>query len=292
MGTAGRTARAALALVASLGLALPAAAQTAADGPRRFTEDMARRFQRALGGSQPVTVRSELTLQLGGEADAAQINLDRVWRACSMQPGSCAKEADDFVEGLVATLRERHQPPQASQLRLVVRSDDYVRHMNSSPPGRPADRKRKFLARPLAPGLWTVGVLDLPRSTRAVHDGDLAALKLGEDEAFEAALKNVTGEYPRLDAGANVPIGRIGHYTGSYYESSRLIDHAAWAGLAARMDGGLLVAVPSHDLVLYGPGGTREAVDAMKTLARELAGRAQRPLSDRVYRWTPEGWKE
>jgi hypothetical protein len=45
-------------------------------------------------------------------------------------------------------------------------------------------------------------------------------------------------------------------------------------------------------VLLYGKGSDAIAIDAIATLARNMHAQAQRPISDKVYRWTPNGWQE
>lgn len=51
------------------------------------------------------------------------------------------------------------------------------------------------------------------------------------------------------------------------------------------------MAAPSADLVLYASEDSSAAIDALRTLARNMMARAPKPLSGTLLRWTPKGWQ-
>ena len=73
--------------------------------------------------------------------------------------------------------------------------------------------------------------------------------------------------------------------------TSRLALVDSWAPLAQAQGGVLIVAAPSADLVLYASEDGSAAIDALRTLARNMMARAPKPLSGTLLRWTPKGWQ-
>jgi len=189
---------------------------------------------------------------------------------------------------MAEVLSDQTRPAERAQVRLVVRPDDYVAQARQ----QMAANKVELLARPLVAGLWIVPVVDAPRSMRLVTRDDLAVLKLDEEAMFELGRTNLREQLRPLRDAAPVPrareLGRLGE---DDYESSRLILHAEWADLAAKMNNQLVVMVPASNLLIYGDGATAASLDALRALGREAARGSPRPLSLALLRWTMAGWE-
>ena len=64
-----------------------------------------------------------------------------------------------------------------------------------------------------------------------------------------------------------------------------------WAPLAAAQNGTLIVAVPATDAVFYIGEDTPAAIDALRTLARNVFSRAPNRLTETLLRWSDAGWE-
>ncbi len=217
-----------------------------------------------------------------------RLGLERVWQFCTRNADRCAGAVTQYVEGMAEVLSDQTRPAERAQVRLVVRPDDYVAQARQ----QMAANKVELLARPLVAGLWIVPVVDAPRSMRLVTRDDLAVLKLDEEAMFELGRTNLREQLRPLRDAAPVPrareLGRLGE---DDYESSRLILHAEWADLAAKMNNQLVVMVPASNLLIYGDGATAASLDALRALGREAARGSPRPLSLALLRWTMAGWE-
>ncbi len=257
------------------------AQQIPADEPA-FTAFVAGRIRAEIRDT-PVVVKAPLTLSIG----PLQANLDRIYAFCKANVDRCAGEIRTYVNGIVATTRARGDSPTRAALRVVLRSDDYMRQA-----AREVQARGTMLMRPLADGLMIVPVMDSPRTIRMVNEKDRATLGLSPDQVFDIALANLRQNVKPLEANAKaVPHGQIGTLQGDYYQTSRLALIDSWAPLAQAQGGVLIVVAPSADLVLYIGEDSDAARDALRTLARNAMTRAPKPLSDALLRWTPKGWQ-
>ncbi|WP_445219414.1 hypothetical protein ACKWRH_04035 [Bradyrhizobium sp. Pa8] len=257
------------------------AQQIPADEPA-FTAFVAERIRAEIRDT-PVVIKGPLTLSVG----PLQTNLDRIYAFCKANTGGCAREIGAYVSGVKATASSRNDPPTRAALRVVVRSADYMRQAL-----REVDARGPALTRPLAEGLVIVPVLDSPRAVRVFNDKDRAALGLTQEQVFDIAIANLRSSVKPLTTVAKaVPSGQFGTLTGDYYQTSRLALVDSWAPLAQAQGGILIVAAPSADLVLYASEDSSAAIDALRTLARNMMARAPKPLSGTLLRWTPKGWQ-
>jgi uncharacterized protein YtpQ (UPF0354 family) len=257
------------------------AQQIPADEPA-FTAFVAERIRAEIRDT-PVVIKGPLTLSIG----PMQTNLDRIYAFCKANTSGCAREIGAYVSGVKATASSRNDPPTRAALRVVVRSTDYMQQAL-----REVDARGPALTRPLAEGLVIVPVLDSPRAVRVFNDKDRAALGLTQDQVFDIAIANLRSSVKPLTTVAKaVPSGQFGTLTGDYYQTSRLALIDSWAALAQAQGGVLIVAAPSADLLIYSSDDSGTAIDALRTLAKNMMARAPKPLSGSLLRWTPKGWQ-
>ncbi|EJN06861.1 hypothetical protein PMI42_08124, partial [Bradyrhizobium sp. YR681] len=272
---------AAIAAADFVGAGAVRAQQIPAEEPA-FTAFVAERIRAELRDT-PVVIKGPLTLSVG----PLQTNLDRIYAFCKANRSGCANEIGAFVSGVKATASSRNDPPTRAALRVVVRSADYMRQALWD-----VDARGPALTRPLAEGLVIVPVLDSPRAVKVFNDRDRAALGLTQDQVFDIAIANLRSSLKPITTVAKVvPSGQFGTLTGDYYQTSRLALIDSWAPLAQAQGGVLIVAAPSADLVIYSSDDSSTAIDALRTLTKNMMARAPKPLSAALLRWTPKGWQ-
>jgi hypothetical protein len=266
-------------------LTLRAVGQDIPSDETGFTEYVASRLRSEVGDST-VIVKGPLTLELGG----LQANLDRSFGFCKHNASGCPMEVSTFVRGTAEAYRAQNAPITRDAIRVVVRTTQYVQQMqNYLKPGAPS-----LLPTPFVEGLILLPVLDSPTSFRLLNTEDLKTLGLSEQEAQQLALANTRAALklkPLMDVAKIASRGRIGQLTGDSFYPSRLALFDTWAPLADAQGGKLIVTAPATDAVFYVGDDSRVAIDALRTLARNIMLQAPHPLSDILLRWTPTGWE-
>lgn len=271
-----------LILAGGLAVAEPARAQQIPSDEPAFTALVAERIRAAVRNTN-VVVKGPLTLSIG----PLQANLDRIYAFCKGNTSGCAKEIETYVGGVAAMAGNAKDPPTKAALRIVVRSTDYMRQAL-----RELGSAGTIPTQPLAEGLVIVPVLDSPRAVKIFNDKHRAALGLTTDQVFAIAIANLRNSLKPLMSVAKPAIaGQFGTLKGDYYATSRLALIDSWAPLAQAQGGVLIVAAPTPDLVVYSGEDSSAALDALRTLARNVAARAPKPLSGALLRWTPKGWQ-
>ncbi|MEP7010507.1 MAG: DUF1444 family protein [Acidobacteriota bacterium] len=148
------------------------------------------------------------------------------------------------------------------------------------------------VARPFVGDLWKVYVFDRPDNIVGVHKGDLAKLKITEEELDTLALANLEAaitDFPHEPIEEGSPIHVI--HAGDNYEASRLLLHHRWRALAQEVKGELLVSAPSRDFVFFvGSRSDRSVLAHFRRKMQEVLSLESYPLSAQVLRWTPEKW--
>jgi uncharacterized protein YtpQ (UPF0354 family) len=231
-----------------------------------------------------VTVKGPLTLALG----ELQVNLDRVYEFCRRDSPGCPNAVATYVKGAAEAYHTATAAPTKDAVRLVVRTESYARDVQGSlGADAPALQPKAFVE-----GLVTLPVLDSPRSVRMLNVEDNQKLGLSADEVYQLGITNLrTSLKPLKEIVKAVHAGEIGQIAGDAYDSSRLLLHDDWGSLAAAQNGILIVVAPAPDALFYLGDDSPKALDALRTLAADIARRSPRPLSSVVLRWQQTGWE-
>jgi uncharacterized protein YtpQ (UPF0354 family) len=253
-----------------------------------FTSYAAAAFSEALPDNK-VTIKGPLLLEIGPEPHRIAMSLGNAHDFCLRDPQNCDRATREFVANSVAAMKETSADPRKEDIRVVVRGAAYVQQVLGLAAVK-ADLKP--LARPIAGDIWLLGVIDRQHAIAVLNNAQLAKLGLSEDEAIALGKQNVMAALrPFSSVTGDVPAKGVGVIQGDFYESSRLLFHDDWAALANKLGGQLVIAVPAPDLVIYGKGSDRIALDAISAFVNEAAKKAQRPISATLFRWVPEGWQ-
>jgi hypothetical protein len=258
----------------------------AADIPKDapgFTEYVAEQVRPELTGVA-VTAKGPLTLGFGG----MQANLDRIFDFCARDAVGCPHEVANYVKAVVQVYHDQNAAPSREAVRVVLRTEQYVQQgQGSMPPDTSAMQPRTF-----APGLVVLLALDSPRTIRMLNEKDDKALGLTVDEVYELGLKNTSGSLkPLMQVAKAAKHAEIRQLVGDAYEPSRLALHDDWGPLAAAQNGTLIVAAPATDAVFYIGEDSPVAIDALRTLVRDVFRRAPNRLSETLLRWNDGGWE-
>ena len=248
-----------------------------------FTAFMADRFRQAVP-DYAVTIEGPLTIKIDSPGDPLTCDLSRAHEYCRSQPGDMTEWLESYVEKARAYLEGMNAPIDRTMLRIAVRTNEYVERMQRDL----AEKGLALTTEFLTDDLTAVCYIDLPTVLRTALPKDFEALGLTADDAMEVAKDNLAAGQDEFLASLNHHDG-IAILTGDVYQSSWFALPEFFEDLADLYDGGLLVAVPAADSLLYARE-TDELIIAMHEAAEDVADRNERPISKSVYRWTPEGW--
>ena len=259
-----------------------ASAVKAGDIPRDetgFTEYVAAQMRKEVAGDS-VTIKGPLTLGFG----ELQANLNRIYGFCKIDSDGCAQAVTTFVKGAAQAYQDRNALPTRDAVRLVVRTTGYLQSIPAGP--------THLQSRPLVEGLVILPCIDSPRTMRMFTDKDNKALGLSADEVYALGATNLRATLkPLMEVAKATGHGQIGQLVGDTYQPSRLALHDDWAPLAAAQSGKLIVSAPATDAMFYIGEDTPRAIDALRTLSRNVMNRAPNQLTDLLLKWNQTGWE-
>lgn len=240
-----------------------------------------------------VTVLDPLSIKVTRPPDIEiQINLDRIQAFCAANSAEdCAGEKEHFITGMVEALNTKDDLV-ATQLRVAIRSEDYVREIARLNEGRPESGKPidPPITAPFAPGVSLIVAADYPTTTKLIGASMIAKLGLNRDQALALATRQVLAGLPKIPTAEELD-GKLLSMPDLDYGASMLLEPARWQPLAVATGGRLFVAIPADNDVLIGTVKPGEDLRKLEKLVAESYAAASRGISPLVYRWSPSGWE-
>ncbi|MGE0830446.1 MAG: hypothetical protein AB7O04_13995 [Hyphomonadaceae bacterium] len=223
-----------------------------------------------------------LDITFGGQTRS--VGIGSVHMACAQGVPNCNAAIHTYAQRAASYMLET-APVLPDQLRIVVRTRSYLDGMAVQ-----MGSTDGFVAEPLAGDLVSVCYRDLPRGRRPISPRDLVTLQLDQTTALSMCKTNSNRSLAPLASLWNeLPEQGIGVIRNGDDVTGYLSATENWQALAEQL-GGLIVAVPSIDALLYARGSNVIDADAIATLAREIHAQAAVPVSPQVFRWTDRGW--
>jgi hypothetical protein len=278
--------RAVLLAAFALTSAVPAAAQTQ-ESEAAFTQRLAERLRAALPGRE-IRIAGEFEIRVAQRTgDPAQVFVGRIWNFCRTATAEeCETSTARLIQGVVGVSTREEEPVTRAQLRVAVRARIYCSEITRLGAGNtPAQR---VIMRDMAPDLCQVAMVDYPDRMRGLAVGDLTALGLTEEAAWQLAETQTVAALPQPVTFGQFEQGIVA-VTGFDYIPSLLLNRDGWRALAAAQ-GGLIVAVPADNMMIVARAATVTDLAGFRRATREAFDTAERQISDSVYRWTEQGW--
>jgi hypothetical protein len=248
-----------------------------------IAERLAAEIRVALPGAT-VVVPDPYGLEISYAGQTRFVGIGSVHTACGQGAAHCDAAIHGYAQRAASFLLET-TPLLRDQLRIVVRTRGYLDRMRGQM-GSPGN----FVSEHLVGELVNVCYRNLPQGRRPIVTSDLTGLQLDQPMALSACKSNSHASLAPLASLLNtLPDQGIGVIRNGDDVTGYLSAPEDWRTLAEQL-GGLIVAAPSVETVLYARGSNVIEVDALAALAAQMHAEAPVPVSTQVLRWTDRGW--
>lgn len=271
-------------LAASCFAAVPAMAKDGLE-ERAFAEQAMAEIAAAFPDAK-VSMAPDDPLQINiaseGQSDPKVVNLHRLHNYCrSLTPAECAAEQTRFIAVLAKTTGDI--PPEAKNLRVIVRDAEYMQYvLRSFPKGAPHHK-------PIGTDLFALLAFDSPEAIALAAPDKITGLGLTVEQAWALASEQTAARRPAFASDEAIG-GELLAFQGEEYMGSMLVDDRLWTGLAAANGPDLAVIASSDQLVIAAIVPTGDPLARFRQLAEEQCTLAPRCISPQVYRWRAGAW--
>jgi uncharacterized protein YtpQ (UPF0354 family) len=262
------------------GLAVVGCNQSQTLSPQKFTETFAAEMRKAVP-TLNVTIVAPLELRVKDATGHETTSfLDNAYRSYRMTPA----DGDAIIAQYVVSFKESRgaidTPIDKTRIVPVIKDKNYLAGVRESLVARGQSAPDFMdLYEVYNSELWIFYAEDSPKNMRFLSKKDLAKLDLDTNSVRTLAVENLRKIVPQPEI-----MGGNGIYmlrAGGDYEASLLLADKLWTSGQFKVDGDIVVAVPSRDVVIITGSSNRAAI----AKAREVATKT---LAEAAYRLTPE----
>jgi len=265
-------------MVCLLALGVHAAAELLS--PAQFTEE----FRKALVAALPthvITVAEPLHLQVkGAGTEAAAVFLDNAYDEYSRNPGQQTEIVTRYVQSMAESARQSGSL-NPEQIVPVIKDRGWSKQVKRAAKARGAAATAEQVIEELNQDLVIVYAEDTPQNIRYFGPEDLRKAGIRKDELRALAVQNLRRILPEPEA-VNGPLVSM-MTAGSDYVPSLLLLDEIWKSEKLGVDGEIVIAVPTRDVLLFTGSENQEGVKKLRELARKTAADGPYSLTDRLF---------
>ncbi len=247
-----------------------------------FAEAFASRIHEVDAGVEVKRV-GELELRVsGGRTGEKNVFLDNAYREYSLVPDELDAVLDRYVNAALEMALDSVTRIDLRRIVPVIKDAAYPAEVRKSliKAGHSAE-DIGFHYEPLNPDLVIFYALDSDRNIRYLSHEDLKSLDFAPGELRQQALKNLNGLLPQIEKhGAG---GTFVVTAGGTYEASLLLVDSLWSAENFQVDGEIVVAVPSRDLLLVTGSQNTEGLSHLRKLAKETVENGAYHLTSQLF---------
>ncbi|WP_161965669.1 DUF1444 family protein [Steroidobacter cummioxidans] len=248
--------------------------------PEQFTEE----FRKALVVELPahvITVAAPLHLEVKGAGrEQAAAFLDNAYNEYSRSPGQQAEIVARYVHSM-AESAQASGPLNPQQIVPVIKDRGWSKDIKRAAKARGAAAAAKQVIEELNQDLVIVYAEDTPQNIRYFGPDDLQQAGVQKDQLRALAIANLRRILPPPEA-VNGPL--ISMMTaGSDYVPSLLLLDEIWNSDKLGVDGEIVIAIPTRDVLLFTGSANKEGVKKLRELAKKTAADGPYSLTDRLF---------
>lgn len=256
--------------------------QAAADllSPEQFTEE----FRKALLAELPtqvITMAAPLHLEVKGPGSrSAAVFLDNAYNEYSRSPGQQTEIVARYVHSMAESARQSG-PLNPQQIVPVIKDRGWSKDIKRAAKARGADATAKQVIEELNQDLIIVYAEDTPQNIRYFGPDDLQEAGVQKGQLRALAIDNLRRILPPPEA-VNGPLVSM-LTAGSDYVPSLLLLDEIWSSDELGVEGEIVIAIPTRDVLLFTGSGNKEGVKKLRELAKKTAADGPYSLTDRLF---------
>jgi uncharacterized protein YtpQ (UPF0354 family) len=207
-----------------------------------------------------------------------KVFLENLWIQCrnSTEPRS------DVFERHLAALESVMAPQTVSagkdNVVPIIKDDEYL-----------AEGGESVVKEHLSGDIWVVYALDLPKATHTLTESIMKELEIEARDLRSLALSNLRRILPEVEQHGDGPWYML--TAGGDYTASLLLFDDVWNNLSQSVEGDIVAAVPSRDIVLFTGARSKDGIDCIRRKAREIHEGGDHVVSQTLFRRVSGEWK-
>lgn len=216
-----------------------------------------------------IAIKGPLELQvIDAESEELTVFLDNAYSEYKLNTAKHKEVLEKYVNASLATIRNRKADVDPSKIVPIVKHRAFLNEVKQSlrERGFAADKfDELYVYEMYNNDLVILYAEDTPKNIRYLIEDDLKTMKIEKTGLKELAVNNLKSLLPRIQL-----YGSEGTYmidAGGHYEASLLLFDSIWRGDQIKVDGEIIVAIPTRDILLITGNKDQKGLKTIRELA-------------------------
>jgi uncharacterized protein YtpQ (UPF0354 family) len=209
------------------------------------------------------------------------IHLENLWRECRGATEPRIDVVERHLSALAGVMEPQKQLP-ATKVNIVptIKDNEYLHFLGEKP---------SVVHEHLVGDIWVVYAVDLPTAIQSLGALELQRLNISSIELRGLAVDNLRRVLPEIQQHGGGPWYML--TAGGDYTASLLLLDSIWDQLAESVEGDIVAAVPSRDVLLFTGSDSSDGIQAVRQKAREIHEGGDHVISQTLLRRTSGRWQ-
>ena len=247
--------------------------------PEAFTDEFAEELRRA----QPdweVTVAAELELKVVGSDGKDSVSyLHNAYDAYRQDPSQKEAVIRDFIDATADMSTAASEAIDRNRIVPIMKDRGWIEETRQAMLARGAEDMRELVVEEFNNELVIIYAQDSPRSIRYLSPDDLETEGFERRDLRAIACENLRNLLPEIERQGGDGVYML--TAGGVYESSLLLVDSIWTRNQLVVQGDIVVAIPTRDVLLVTGSKDQEGLQRVKEATRKA-------YEEGSYRLTPK----
>ena len=210
-------------------------------------------------------------------------HLDNLWINCRLDSDGRAAEVERFLKILFTDNGESDAPPPTDFIVPTIKDEEYLSMSWAQQGDKPS-----LVYEHLVADLWIVYAIDWPEKIVSLKKSDFERLRLRESELRTLAISNLKRILPPIELHGEGPLYML--TAGADYVASLVLFDDLWDEMRPRVDGEIVAAVPSRDVLLFTGSRSPEGICSMRSRVDRITKTGNYLVSPSMIRRHEGAW--
>ncbi|HET9365151.1 MAG TPA: DUF1444 family protein [Candidatus Angelobacter sp.] len=216
-------------------------------------------------------------------AEPQTISFQNIWSQTKTQPDVRLEQVERFIRVLTASGNKPEALPDRNSIVAVIKNEEYLNVSRNKTTG-----ELPFVNEYLVGDLWVVFAVDMPDAIKTLSKTEAIRMKLDLSELKPLAIKNLKRILPPIQKHEGGLISML--TAGGDYVASLILFDDLWEELQATVDGNIIAAIPSRDVLLFTGSNSKEGITRMRSTIEKIIGDGGYLISNVMLRRTLKRW--
>ncbi len=249
--------------------------------PGQFTREFAESLRRSQPGLNVVVVRDLELKVTSGDGRESTSFLDNAYATYKQDPKAKADVIQRFVAAGLDTVGRMRDGVDRSRIVPIIKDRPWLEETRRAMLSRGAKQVPEQVYEDFNPDLIILYAEDSPKNIRYLGSKDLELAKVARAELRALACENLKRLLPKIERhGTN---GLYMLTAGGDYEASLLLLDSIWSDGQMAVQGDIVVAVPTRDLLLVTGSQNPRGIATVRQMVKQAANGGAYRLTQKLF---------